>query len=292
MMSRPEAELQRSAHAARSAAPWLIGGVVALILLRVFSPLVWVPAGERAVLFSLSGGTRSRVLGEGVHLIVPFVERPIFYEVRTQTYTMSETAWEGEVRGDDALPALTSDGQVVKVDISVRFHPDAVRIHRIHQSLGPEYIAKVIRPEIRSQTRLVLAEYPVEDVFSRKREAILRSIQQRLAASLSRSDIVVDEVLLRNIQFSPAFATAIEEKQVAQQNAQRMQYVLEKARLEKRQKILEAQGEARSIDLRGEAIARNPKVVQYEYVRKLAPNISTIVASDGEGPPSPALPRP
>jgi len=286
-----EMDAETPARRVPRVAGWLVAAVLTLIVLSAINPFVMVPAGERAVLFSLSGGTRTRVLGEGMHLIVPFVERPIFYDVRTQTYTMSRTPWEGEVRGEDALAALTSDGQVVTVDISVRFHPDAARLHRLHQSLGPEYVSKVIRPEIRSQTRLALAEYPVEDVFARKREAIQEQIARRLTESLNRSDIVVDEVLLRNIQFSPAFAAAIEEKQIAQQNAQRMKYVLQKAQLEKQQKVLEAQGEARSIDLRGQAIAQNARIVQYEYVRRVAPNVSTIITTDG-GLTAPAPPRP
>lgn len=257
----------------------LIAVVVALVLLRVASPFVFVGAGQRAVLFSLQGGTRSRQLAEGLHLIVPLVERPIFYDVRTQTYTMSETNWEGEVHGDDSLSALTSDGQVVRADISVRFHPDAANIYRLHQRIGSDYINRIIRPEIRSQTRIVIAEYPVDDVYARKRSQVQQRIEERLARSLKENDIIVDEVLLRNLQFSPAFAQAIESKQIAQQNAQRMQYVLQKAELEKKQKILEAQGDARSITLRGQAVGQSPQVIRYEYVRKIAPGVSAIITS-------------
>jgi regulator of protease activity HflC (stomatin/prohibitin superfamily) len=215
-----------------------------------------------------------------MHLIVPFVQRPVFYNVRTQTYTMSAVHWEGEVQGDDSLKTLTSDGQEVTIDISVRFHPDAAKIHRLHQRIGPDYANKILRPEIRSQTRIAVAEFPVGDVYSRKREVVEQRISERLTRSLAQNDIIVDEVLLRNVTFSPAYAAAIEQKQIAQQNAQRMQYVLQKAKLEKRQKILEAQGDARSIQLRGQAIAQNARVVQYEYARKIAPNVATIL-TDG-----------
>jgi regulator of protease activity HflC (stomatin/prohibitin superfamily) len=259
---------------------WIITSLMVLLALLIANPLVTVGPGQRAVLFSLSGGTLSRQLGEGTHLIVPFVQRPIFYDVRTQTYTMSGIDWEGELRGDDSLSALTSDGQVVNVEISVRFHPDARNIYRLHQRVGPDYINKLLRPEIRSQARVVIAEFPVDDVYSRKRELVQQRISERLTRSMADKDIVVDEVLLRNIRFSPAFAAAIEQKQIAQQNAQRMQYVLQKAELEKQQKILEAQGEARSIQLRGRAIAQNARLVQYEYARKIAPNVSAII-TDG-----------
>jgi prohibitin 2 len=94
----------------------------------------------------------------------------------------------------------------------------------------------------------------------------------------------VDEVLLRDLHFSDTYAAAIEQKQISQQNAQRMFYVLQKAELEKKQKILEAQGEARSIQLKGRAIAQSARIVQYEYARKLAPNVTTIV-TDGKSLP-------
>jgi regulator of protease activity HflC (stomatin/prohibitin superfamily) len=253
---------------------------VLLVLLLFIHPWVTVGAGQRAVLFSLHGGTLSRQLPEGTHFIVPFMQRAIFYDVRTQTYTMSDTSWEGEIHGDDALSSLTKDGQVVKVEISVRFHPDPASIYRLHQRIGPDYVNKLIRPEMRSQARVAIAEFPVGDVYSTHRELIVQRIGDRLKQSLRQNDIIVDEVLLRNVQFSPAFAAAVEQKQIAQQNAQRMQYVLLKADLEKKQKILEAQGDARSIQLRGRAIAQSARVVQYEYARKIAPNVTAVI-TDG-----------
>ncbi len=254
-------------------------GVLAVLFL-IANPFVLVGAGQRAVLFSLRGGTLSRQLGEGTHLIVPFVQKPVFYDVRTQTYTMSATSWEGEVKGDDSLTALTSDGQEVKIDVSVRFHPDAEKIFQLHQRIGPDYANKIIRPAARSAARVVFAEFPVGEVFSTRREFITQRITDNLRASLSRNDIILDEVLLRDLRFSPAYAAAIETKQIAQQNAQRMQYVLQKAQIQKQIQILIAQGEARSIQLKGRAIAQNSRVVQYEYARKIAPNVGAII-TDG-----------
>src|SRR5207247_6445854 len=113
--------------------------------------------------------------------------------VRTQTYTMSSTGWKGDRKADDSLSARTSDGQEVSVDVSVRFHPDAEHIYRLHQRIGPDYVHKIIRPEIRSQTRVAIAEFPVDDVYARKREQVQQRISERLEASLSKNDIVVDE---------------------------------------------------------------------------------------------------
>ena len=252
-----------------------------LVVFMIANPILLVGAGKRAVLFSLTGGTLPRELGEGMHLIIPFVQKAKLYDVRVRTYTMSGLHSEGDVQGDDSMKALTSDGQEVTVDLSVRFHPDPPKVWKLHQNIGLLYVSKIIRPEIRSQTRVVIAQYPVEQVYSSKREAIQTEISELLKASLGKNNIVVEEVLLRNIQFSPDYALAVERKQIAEQDAKRMIHVLDKAKLEKEEKILIAQGDARSIELRGEAIAQNARVVQYEYARKLGPNVAAII-TDGK----------
>lgn len=270
---------------------YLLGTLLGLwVLSLLFSPLVTVGAGERAVLFSLSGGTIAGQLGEGTHLIVPIVQKPVFYDVRSQTYTMSATSWEGEIKGDDSLRVLTLDGQEVSIEMSVRFHLDRDRVSQLHKSVGPDYVNKIIRPAVRSQARTIIASHTVTEVYSTKREAVEGEIEVRLKEELAKNDIVLEEVLLRDVQFSPAFAKAIEDKQIAQQNAQRMQYVLLQAEKEKQQRILEAQGDARAIELKGQAIAQNSRVVQYEYARKIAPNVGAII-TDGQTLPMMGAPQ-
>ena len=214
--------------------------VIGLLLVAfvVFRPYVIVPAGERAVIFSLTNGVWEGQYDEGFHFLLPVVERPILYDVRTQTYSMSRVHWEGEVRGDDSLSALTADEQTVSVDISVRFHPDPDAVWRLHKEVGTDYISKILRPEIRSQTRVAISEFPVTEVYSAERQVVEDRIEKRLRESVRRRYVMIDEVLLRDIRFSDSFANAIENKQIAQQNAQRMKYVLEKTEKEKQQRNL------------------------------------------------------
>jgi regulator of protease activity HflC (stomatin/prohibitin superfamily) len=261
----------------------ILAGVL-FVLFLIFRPYVIVPAGQRAVVFSLTTGVLEKELGEGFNVLVPVIQEPFLYDVRTRTYSMSRVHWEGEVPGDDSLAALTADGQTVAVDISVRFRPDAENVWRLHKEVGTDYVNKVLRPEIRSQTRAAISEFPVTEVYSAERQAVEDRIESRLRESLERTYLKIDEVLLRDIRFSPAFATSIENKQIAQQNAQRMEYVLEKTQKEREQRIIEAEGEAQAIELKGRAVAENARVVQYDYVRKVAPNVRTIITRGGSVP--------
>ena len=200
------------------------------------------------------------------------------YDMKARTYTMSIAQLEGEIKGDDSLQALTADGQTVLLDISVRYHPDPENLDKLHRRIGVDFVNKVIRPQVRSTVRMIVAEYPVLDVYSGKRSLIQAEMETKLRASFVRNYIALEEALLRNVQFSREFQQAIENKQIAQQEAQRMKYILERQEQEKKRKIIEAEGEAESLRLKGRALAENPALIQYEYVKMLAPNIQAIVA--------------
>ncbi|HIE53362.1 MAG TPA: prohibitin family protein [Armatimonadetes bacterium] len=258
-----------------------VGLLILLFLILLSQSFVVVAPGERAVIFSRLHGVLSFQLEEGIHFTWPFLWRPTIYDVKTATYTMSGTPHEGDVMGDDSLTALTSDGLMVWLDLSVRFHPDPELVWKLHREIGPHYIEKIVRPQARSKTRMVVAKYTVTDVYSGKRQQIVEELNQQLEESFARSHIILDEVLLRNVRFSPAFQAAIERKQVALQEAKKMDFVLEQARKEKERRIIEAQGEAEAIRLKAEALRRNPQLVQYEYVKGL-PSAPQTVITDGK----------
>jgi len=262
------------------------GRLVVLVVLAIFAIILLantvlvVDAGETAVIFNqLTGGLSAR--DSGTHILIPGLQRRILYNTRIQTYTMSASYSEGETRGDDALEALTKDGQVVKLDMSVRFHIDPQKVPILHEKIGPDYINKVVRPEIRNQVRLAVSAYPVTEVYSEKRTEIQVKSLNAMIPKFATSFLILDEVLIRNVRFSPEFEKAIELKQIAQQEAQRMEYVLQKEKLEKERKIIEAQGEAEAIRLKGLVLATNPALIQYEYVQKIAPGVTTII-TDGK----------
>jgi prohibitin 2 len=254
---------------------------LAVILIVFIAKLILiVDAGEIAVIFNqVNGGLTQKY--PGTNFLIPGVQKAITYDTRVQTYTMAATYAEGEKKGDDAIETLTKDGQMVTMDLSVRFHIDQTRVTNLHREIGPDYINKIVRPEIRNQIRLAVSGYPVTEVYTEKRSEIQNQTQENLKRKFSLSYLILDEVLIRNIRFSPEFEKAIEQKQIAQQEAQRMQYVLDKERQEKERKIIEAQGEAESIRLKAQVLAQNPALIQYEYVQKLAPGVKTII-TDGK----------
>jgi regulator of protease activity HflC (stomatin/prohibitin superfamily) len=275
-------------------APLLIV-VAALVVLSFLSRcFVVVQAGERAVIFSKVSGVQRYQLSEGMHFNVPILWQPTVYDVKTLTYTMSGSATESqgeasrapesgsdEQTPDDSLQALTQDGLPVTVDLSIRFHIQPDEVWKLHEEIGPEFISKIVRPQARSLTRTVFAEYPVTDVYSNKRQAIVERIQKELSEEFQKSYLTLDEVLLRDIRFPQEFQAAIEQKQVALQQAEQMKYELQRAEKEKQQKVIEAEGEAAAIRKKADALAQNPQLIQYEYIQKLNPNVR-IVVNDGK----------
>lgn len=256
----------------------LAAAIVIFVLIFLFKIYIVIDPGEKAVIFNKATGSLRVTPNEGFYFLVPLIEEPTVYDMKARTYTMSIAQLEGEVKGDDSLQALTADGQTVLLDISVRYHPDPENLDKLHRRIGVDFVNKIIRPQVRSTVRMIVAEYPVLDVYSGKRTLIQAEMETKLRASFVRNYITLEEALLRNVQFSREFQQAIENKQIAQQEAQRMKYVLERQELEKKRKIIEAEGEAESLRLKGRALAENPALIQYEYVKLLAPNIQAIVA--------------
>ncbi len=258
----------------------ILGALAILIIWILANTVLIIGAGEMAVIFNqVTGKLSSRY--PGTNLLIPGLQKSVAYDTRVLTYTMAATYAEGEPKGDDAIETLTKDGQIVKMDLSVRFHIDPTRLPNLHREIGPDYINKVVRPEVRNQIRLAVSAYPVTEVYTEKRSEIQNQTQSNIKKKFQASYLILDEILIRNIRFSPEFEKAIEQKQIAQQEAQRMQYVLEKERQEKDRKIIEAQGEAESIRLKAQVLAANPALIQYEYVQKLAPGVKTII-TDGK----------
>ncbi len=255
----------------------VIGAGLLVFVLLVTSIRV-VPVGHALVVFNTV--TKSFHLGrQGVTLLAPFVSTTQDYDLRRLEYTMSGVSGEGRKQEiDDSLWSPTREGLQVGIDLTVWHHVDPDRLVAIHQKIGPDYEEKIVRPAIRSVIRMVISEYSVMDVYSEKRADIQDEINRKTRALIEKDGFLVDEIVLRDVRFTPEFTKAIEAKQIAQQSAEQMKYTLEKEQKEAERKVIEARGRANAIEVINKALAQNPNYIKYLYVDKLSDKIQVIIS--------------
>jgi len=256
-------------------------GVLLVVVIVLASSIVTVPVGERMVVYNLlTRGFRTPVV-PGYGFVLPVINERILYDVRTQVYTMSGVVQEGNVPRADSIEVLSSDGLKMDLDITVQFRLDDQQINDLHADIGPEYIDKIIRPTVREAIRIEFARHEATEAFSTKREEIERSLEQRMLAALEKYYIVLQEVQIRNIELPPMVASAIEDKKKAQQEAERMEYILERAEKEKEEKIIRAEAEAAEIEIINEQLEMSPNYLNWLAIDKLNEDIQLVI-TDGD----------
>ncbi len=277
--------------------------VVALLLTTVGAGLVFLQANEYGVVISAFApkGYRDVALTPGLHWIIPFVESVQKYSIARQTYTMSSTNSEGAVQGDDSIQARTKDGQQIFIDASVIYAVDPTQLIQLHTIWQNRYEENVVRPVARAAIRNAVSQFGVEELVSTKRGELETAIREEIKAKLQDNNIIMSDFLLRNIRFSDEYAAAVEQKQVAEQQAQQAKFVVESKKQEAEQARQTAQGqadaaviaskgaaEARLIQAKAEAEANQllsqsltPTLLQYQYILKLAPGVQTIFVPSG-----------
>ncbi len=257
----------------------IIIGIVGFILL-VFIPssIKVVPVGRALVIFNIIT-KKYYVSREGINFILPIINQTTMYDLRRQEYTMSASPVEAKRKGVvDALWTPTKEGLEVGLDLTCWYRISPEMVWMIHKNIGPDYEEKVIRPAIRGLVRITISKYGIMEVYSGKREEIQKEITNRLRELLKPDGIIIEGVILRNVRFTEDFAKAIEEKQVAQQEAEKMKYLLEKEQMEAQRKKIEAEGKAKAIEIVGRQLKMNPAYIQYLYVDKLSDDVQVIIA--------------
>ena len=278
--------------------------VVTAFVLTIFGAgLVFINPQERGVVISAlnSQGYRSEPLTPGLHWIVPFAEQVQRYVISRQTYTMSATTAEGQIQGDDSIRARTKDGQEVFIDASIIYAIDPKQVIPLHINWQSRYEDQVVRPAARNAIRDAVSQYGVEEIVSTKRAEMEDSISQSITKKLTQNDLVMIDFLLRDIHFSDEYAAAVEQKQIAEQQAQQAKLVVEQRKQEAEQARQVAQGsadaaviaakgaaEARLIQAQAEAQANErlsqsltAELLQYQYILKLSPGVQTIFVPSG-----------
>lgn len=189
----------------------------------------------------LFGRVQDQVLESGLHIINPAVDVTTF-SVQTENYTMSAKSAEGQVQGDDAIKVLSSDGLEVTIDLSVLYKINPAKAPFILQNIGVNYEDKIVRPVTRTAIRDNAVNYQAVDLYSTKREEFQYKINKTITDNFAKNGLEVQQILVRNISLPATVRASIESKIQAEQDAQKMQFVLQKERQEADRKRVEAQG--------------------------------------------------
>jgi regulator of protease activity HflC (stomatin/prohibitin superfamily) len=262
-----------------------VAGAVFAILGLTSSAVVQVDAGEVGVQ-SVFGKVQPSTLNSGLNFVNPLAKVVVF-DAKTQNYTMSSVHDEGDKQGDDAIRVLTADGLEVVVDLTVLFRIIPSEAPRVLREIGEDYKDKVVRPITRTMIRDNAVYYDAVALYSLKRNEFQQRIYQDIEKNFKKRGLVLEQLLIRNINLPTSVKTTIESKINAEQDAQKMQFVLQKEKQEAERKRVEAQGIADYQKILSTGLS--DKQLQYESIiaqKELAksPNAKVIIMGGKSAP--------
>jgi regulator of protease activity HflC (stomatin/prohibitin superfamily) len=260
-------------------------GAIALIIAGAFSSAVkQIDAGEVGVQ-KLFGKVDERVLVSGLNIVNPLVEVTTF-DVKTQNYTMSATHEEGDQSGDDAIRVLTSDGLEVVIDLTVLYRVNSAKAPAILREIGRDYKNIVVRPITRTKIRDNAVYYDAVSLYSTKRDEFQNRIFKDIEENFRVRGLLLEQLLIRNINLPASVKQTIESKINAEQEAQKMTFVLQKEKQEAERKRVEAQGIADYQQILSTGLS--DRQLQYETIKAqqaiaTSPNTKVIIMGGGKG---------
>jgi prohibitin 2 len=225
-----------------------------------------VQGGHRAVVFNRLTGMKDETYGEGLNFNIPWFEKPTIFDVRTRPVN---------------LQTLTGskDLQMVTIAIRVLHKPNPNRLVDIYRQLGTNYDERVLPSIMNECAKAVVARYNANELLT-KRDLVSKEISADLQRRAMAFNVLLDDVSVTHLAFSPEYARAVEAKQVAQQDAERAKYIVLGAQQEKKTIITKARGEAESATLIGTAVKKNPGFMKLRRI-DAARDIADIVAGSG-----------
>lgn len=259
------------ANGAGSNVPKALGGLVVTlgafsgIGYGVYHSMVTIQPGHRGLIYSRwSGLSETTVLDEGLNFVVPWLQRVIDYDTRSRPQLIQSQSG-------------SKDLQIVQISLRVLFRPDPSNLPFIYRRLGRDFDERVLPSIVNEVTKAVVAQYNASELLT-KRDVVSAQIRQMLVRRAVDFKIMLDDVSITHLAFSKEYTAAVEAKQVAQQDAERSKYIVERALQEKRQIVIRAEGEAKSAELIGNAIRDNPAFVtlrRIEAAREIASTVSS-----------------
>ena len=269
----------------RFSGPVRIVGAIVMLLGVMTACVIQIEAGQVGVQ-KLFGKVQKDVLTSGLHFINPLVD-VVKLDVKTQNYTMSGIQDEGHKTGDDAIRVLTADGLEVTIDLSVLYRVVPNDAPKLLSETGDNYEDKIVRPITRTRIRDNAVYYEAVALYSTKRDEFQQRIFKTIETDFSKRGLLLENLLVRNITLPQSVKTTIEQKINAEQDAQKMQFVLQKEKQEAERKRVEAQGIADYQRIISESLT--DKQLQYESIKAQleiakSPNAKVIIMGKGNNP--------
>ncbi|MDX1978359.1 MAG: prohibitin family protein [Pseudanabaenaceae cyanobacterium bins.68] len=249
----------------------LFVGVVALGAFTTTSAVRFVGNGENLVVFSWFGGVQQKTLEPGFHLITPLISKTELFDIKTQALTWKD---QDPSAYDPRIISLSRDGQEVRMEITLQYR--VIDAATTFTSLGKEY-ADYIAAITRSVVFLETAAFSAQDLYSTKRPILQVQIREKLAALLQERGILIQDLLIRDVGFSPDFVGAIEAKTIAENQLAQKDFEIEQARQDARSLVLQAQAEAGKLTAKANALKRNPQYLKVVKSQVLGNTLEVLV---------------
>lgn len=259
-------------------------GIVVVIFGILSKCVVQVDAGKVGVQ-SIFGNVKKETLNSGLNFVNPLADIKEL-DLKTQNYTMSGVHDEGQKSGDDAIKVLSADGLEVTIDLTVLFRIVSAKAPDIYKQIGLNYVDVIVRPLSRTRIRDISANYDAIALYSTKRDEFQTRIFNSIEKDFKDRGLVLEQLLVRNIALPESVKKTIESKINAEQDAQKMQFVLQKEKQEAERKRVEAQGIADYQRIITSTLT--DKQLQYEQIKAqkdlaASPNTKIVIMGNSKG---------
>lgn len=277
--------LKSDAKIAAAGKPLRLTGIALGLIGMLSSSVRQVDAGYVGVK-ALFGKVQNETLSSGLSMINPLMSVTDI-DIRTQNYTMSGVHDEGIKSGDDAIKVLTADGLEVTIDLSVLYRVNPLEAPSLLREIGVNFEDKIVRPITRTRIRDNSVYYDAVALYSTKRDEFQARIFKTIETDFKQRGLILENLLVRNITLPASVKSTIEQKINAEQEAQKMQFVLQKEKQEAERKRVEAQGI--SDYQRIISMSLSDRQLQYEQIKAMkelaASGNSKIIVMPSKGAP-------